>query len=309
MLRLRPCGTAGCWRLLVVAGALVGLATAQTSAEGSSEWAFPCSEEGIERYTSFRIDETITVDGRLDERVWGEAPRSPRFEDLISAGRAIHDTRAAVLWDAQNLYIGFWVEEPDVRGDLTERDSPIYKNNDVEVFIAGRDAYYEFEINSLGTIYEVLFVWDEAYEAGEYRDLPELAKDHPQARSFNGVGLRDHPRGMRTGFWGYDLPGLQTAVQVDGTLNDDQDRDRGWTVELSFPWASLQYLAGEDGRALPPEEGDEWRIDFTRFNQYKEAPPAVDSGGWAWSTHGVWDSHVPECFPFIRFTSQRLESE
>ncbi len=23
------------------------------------------------------------------------------------------------------------------------------------------------------------------------------------------------------------------------------------------------------------------------------APPANDSGGWAWSPHGVWDSHVP----------------
>ena len=39
------------------------------------------------------------------------------------------------------------------------------------------------------------------------------------------------------------------------------------------------------------------------FNQYKEAPPAQDSGGWFWSRHGVWDSHIPECFPYIRFTT------
>ena len=57
-----------------------------------------------------------------------------------------------------------------------------------------------------------------------------------------------------------------------------------------------------DDRALPPDEGDVWRIDFSRFNQYKEAPPAVDAGGWAWSTHRVWDSHVPECFPYISFS-------
>ena len=86
----------------------------------------------------------------------------------------IHDTRAAVLWDDQHLYVGYWVEEPLVEGTLTERDSLIYKNNDVELFIAGRDAYYELEINSLGTIYEVFFVWEEAYETSGYAGLPEF---------------------------------------------------------------------------------------------------------------------------------------
>ena len=59
-----------------------------------------------------------------------------------------------------------------MEGTLTERDSLIYKNNDVELFIAGRDAYYELEINSLGTIYEVFFIWEEAYEKAGYARLP-----------------------------------------------------------------------------------------------------------------------------------------
>ena len=99
------------------------------------------------------------------------------------------------------------------------------------------------------------------------------------------------------------LPGLQWAVHVDGTLNDDSDRDRGWTVELAFPWKAMDVLARGDNRSLPPNEGDVWRMDFSRFNQYKEAPPSRDPGGWAWSPHGVWDSHVPECFPFIEFSN------
>jgi hypothetical protein len=44
-----------------------------------------------------------------------------------------------------------------------------------------------------------------------------------------------------------------------------------------------------------------------RFNTYREAPPRVDRGGWAWSPHGVWDSHVPECFPFIEFSTERVD--
>jgi Carbohydrate-binding family 9 len=67
-----------------------------------------------------------------------------------------------LLWDDTSLYVGYWVEEPFVEATLTERDAPIYKNNDVELFIAGRDAYYEVEINAFGTIYEVFFIWEES---------------------------------------------------------------------------------------------------------------------------------------------------
>ncbi len=269
--------------------------------------AFPWLEDKIAHYTAYRVGAPPTVDGKLDEACWQAAPRSPRFADLISGARAVHDTRAAVLWDDENLYVGFWIEEPHVAATLTERDSLIYTNNDVEVFIAGQDAYYEFEINALGTIYEVFFIWEEAYARGGYAQAPEFGRDHPQVLPFNGVGFTTHPRGPRIGFWNWDFPGLRSAVHVDGTLNDDSDRDRGWTVELAFPWAGMGWLAHGDGRALPPRNGDTWRMDFSRFNQYRAAPPAEDSSGWAWSPHGVWDSHIPECFPFIHFSDTLVE--
>ena len=53
-------------------------------------------------------------------------------------------------------------------------------------------------------------------------------------------------------------------------------------------------------------DGDEWRMDFSRFNRYKEAPPANDPGGWAWSPHGVWDSHIPELFTRVRFSTEPI---
>jgi len=93
---------------------------------------------------------------------------------------------------------------------------------------------------------------------------------------------------------------------VDGTLNDNSDHGRGWTVELALPWKSMEWLAAADGRALPPQEGDVWRMDFSRFNQYREAPPANDSGAWFWSPHGVRDSHIPECYLIIHFTEELL---
>jgi len=263
---------------------------------------FPWPEAQIAHYTAHRARDPLTIDGRLDEPDWQQAQRSPRFVDLVSGRPTIHDTRAAVLWDDDCLYVGFWVEEPFVAATLTERDALVYTENDVELFVAGADGYYELELNPLGTIYEAFFVWEEAYGRGGFGAAPEFARDAAGARPFNGVGFDRHPRGPRLGFFGWDLPGLRTAVAVDGTINDNTDRDRGWTAAIALPWAGLHWLAAGDGRALPPRGGDTWRMDFSRFNTYREAPPARDSGGWAWSAHGVWDSHIPELFPYVHFS-------
>jgi hypothetical protein len=259
-----------------------------------------CREEDIPHYVAQKISDTLTVDGKLDEASWKNASRSNPFKDMISGASAHLNTHAAVLWDDQNLYVGYWIEEPDVTATLTRRDAPIYKDNDVELFIAGEDGYYEFEINSFGTIYEVLFFWMDAYEKKGYQDLPDLNRHAKGAKLFNGVGYK-HPRGRRIGFWKWDMPGLRSAVHVDGSINNSHDRDKGWSVEIAIPWSSLKILADGDGRSLPPKKGDEWRMDFSRFNVNKGT--ANDSGGWAWSPHGVWDSHVPECFTYIRFSN------
>jgi hypothetical protein len=264
---------------------------------------FPCPEASIVRYTAKRVGTPLVVDGRLDEAAWKAAAPSARYVDLISGGPTLHDTRAMVLWDAENLYLGIRVEEPLVRAKFTVNNSPIYEDNDVEVFIAGPDAYYEFEVNAFNTTYEVFFIWESAWARGGFSAASEFARTN--LAGFNGVGYTTHPRGPRLGNFNWHFPGKRTAVFVDGTVNDDRDRDRGWTVEMAFPWAGMKWLA-TDGRALPPKDGDVWRIDFSRFNQYREAAPAKDSGGWALSAHRVWDSHVPECFPYVTFSTNTV---
>lgn len=257
-----------------------------------------CKEEDIPRYTAAKTSGRVNIDGKPDEDAWKNAVRSKPFTDLISGASARLNTQAAVLWDNENLYVAYWVEEPDVTATLTKRDAPIYQDNDVELFVAGADGYYEFEINSFGTIYEVLFFWEDAFEKKGYHLRPEFDRNAKGVRRFNGVAYK-HPRGRRIGFWNWDMPGLKSAVHVNGTINDSSDKDNGWTVEIAIPWSSLKIVAEGDGRALPPKRGDTWRMDFSRFNVKKYNKD--DSGGWAWSSHGVWDSHVPECFTYVEF--------
>lgn len=299
------------WAISALALIVLTAAVAVPAAEMdtmSAEWSFPWPEDQIAEYTAYRTAGPIIIDGNLDEPSWEQAPRSPRFSDLIKGRPGIHDTRAAVLWDEDNLYVGYWIEEPFVEATLTDRDAPIYQNNDVELFVGGQDAYYEFEINAFGTIYEVFFIWEEAYEKAGYAQIPAFDRDAEDVRDFAGVGFQPHPRGNRLGFWNWDFPGLEKVVQVDGTINDNTDRDRGWYVELRLPWRGMKWLAMPDGRSLPPDDGDVWRMDFSRFNQYKEAPPADDPGGWAWSPHGAWDSHIPEVWTRIEFSTTPVDA-
>ena len=293
--------------LMMLLIALVGGATAADVKPGEAARSkFPCPPNEIASYTAFRTSAPIDVDGHLTESVWTNAPWSPRFHDILTGGPAIHDTRACVLWDDQNLYVAFRVEEPFVHARFTNRNDLIYQDNDVELFIAGQDAYYEFEINAFNTTYEVFFIWEAAYQSGGFSQAAEFERS--KLVPFNGVDFKTHPRGKRLGNFNWFFPGMKTGVAIDGTVNQDQDRDRGWTVELAFPWRGMEWLAKADQRALPPRNNDVWRMDISRFNTYKEAPPAKDSGGWVWSKHGIWDSHIPECFPFIRFSTNSVST-
>ena len=272
----------------------------------TAEW----SEKEVEHYNCHRTLEAIRVDGRLDERAWSGAPKSPRFVDMINGRPGFFDTRAAALWDDLNFYVAFWVEEPFVAASLTERDATIFQENDVEVFIDGRDCYYEFEINALNTVYEVFFIWQDAYE--RKFNTPEFDVFSRPAYTFGGNhdrGARTfwrgtHPRGLRWAFTDWDFPGLRTAVQVQGTLNENSEIDEGWTVEIAFPWSGMTHLA--DGRSLPPADGDEWRIFFGRFEKLAVGN-AVVSPAWSWGRIGDTDNHIPERFTRVHFLTATVE--
>jgi hypothetical protein len=262
------------------------------------------SEHNVARYICYRASGVIDIDGRLDEPSWQEARASTSFVDIVTGKPVWFDTRVRLLWNDEYLYFGFTAEETDVWGTLTERDSKIYEENDLEIFIAGSDAYYEFEISALNIIYEVFWIWKDIHHpGGRYWGRSEFDPKTQRTMVMNGVGGHLHPRGERWGFLDWDCKGLRHAVHVDGTLNKRDDVDRGWTAEIAIPWSSLSLLA--DGRSLPPRDGDTWRIDCSRFQRIgRQGEMLEPCAGWTWNVHGHYDSHIPEVFPVITFSDQ-----
>ena len=271
----------------------------------------PARPEEIAHYTAHKIREPLTIDGRLSENAWQKAKKSPRFVDVIGGNPGLYDTRSAVLWDDQYLYVGFWCEEPYVEAAITKRDELIFLENDVEVFIDGGDCYYEFEINARNTLYEVFFIWRDAFKPGGRFDVSEFDIHKQGALTFGGNHDRTddyfwrgtHPRGVRWAFRNWDMPGLKTAVHIDGKLNDPTTPDKGWQVELAFPWKSMHWLA--DGRSIPPKDGDEWKIFFGRYEKMHLNGEEVHAG-WAWNRVGTADNHLPECFTCIHFSEESV---
>jgi hypothetical protein len=275
---------------------------------------YGCPDNEVAHYTALRIEQPLVIDGDLSKPEWQRAEKSPRFVDMVTGAPGFYDTRAAVLWNPEFLYIGFWAEEPFVSATQTERDSIIFLENDLEVFIDGGDCYYELELNALNTVYEVFFIWRDAYQKGSRFDVPEFDVHSSHAFTFAGDYDRSgptfwrgrHPRGARWAFLDWDMPGLQTAVQVQGKINDDTVVDKGWTAEIAIPWKSLHWLAS--GRALPPQAGDVWRLFFGRFQKLLSSGQEVQPHpAWCWNRHGTYDTHLPECFTAIHMSDELLQ--
>jgi GTP-binding protein len=60
-------------------------------------------------------DATVTSDGRVDEAAWSRAPTKTGFTQRFpkDGGRASFQTRVAVLYDDDGLFVGVWAGDPE----------------------------------------------------------------------------------------------------------------------------------------------------------------------------------------------------
>lgn len=238
------------------------------------------------RAVCYRTPSSLTIDGRLDEASWKSAAWSDPFIDIEGDSKPKPRllTRVKMLWDDDYFYFGADLEEPDLWGTYTERESIIFHENDFEVFIdsdGDTHEYYEFEINALNTVWDLMLV-------KPYRD--------------GGPALD-----------AWDIRGLKTAVHVRGSLNRPGDKDDGWSVEIAMPWKILEEAAPGQ---RPPKAGEQWRVNFSRVQwalDVKDGRYAkrTDSKGqplpehnWVWSPQGAVNMHMPERWGYVQFSSR-----
>ena len=111
---------------------------------------------------ALRINGPITIDGRLDEPVWAQAPEANIFlyphteRDNPETVR----TLVKILYDENSVYLGFtcFDSQPQlILMDTTERDADIRDDDSLYVLIAAEhdlNNYYYFGTNLLGTQFD-----------------------------------------------------------------------------------------------------------------------------------------------------------
>lgn len=239
-------------------------------------------------YVAKHTTETIKVDGSMNENAWTNAKWSQVFKDIEGEKAAKYETRIKMIWDNTHIYFFTEIKEPHVWATLKQKDTVIFYNNDFEIFIdpdGDTHNYYELEINALNTI------WD-LYVSKPYRNGAHILND-------------------------WDFKGLKSAVKINGTLNDPNDIDEGWSLEVAIPWASI---SSSGGRTNIPKN-DFWRMNFSRVNwdfdlfdnRYSRKKGADGSFlheyNWVWSPQGVINMHEPEHWGYVYFSADTAAEE
>ncbi len=236
----------------------------------------------------------LAMDGNIEKPFWADVPWTEPFADIsgpdFPTPRFV--TRAKMCWDDEALYVAALLEGSEIWAKLTQRDTVIYYDNDFEVFLdpssCGHD-YLELEMNALNTQWDLLLT-------RPYRD-----------------------GGRSVSCW--DIKGVETAVHINGVLNDPAADNRSWSVELRIPFAPLMetYCREDNPPQLPrcypprkaPRVGEFWRMNFSRVQWQVNADYSkkTDAAGqvlpednWVWAPTGLIDIHCPEFWAYVFFT-------
>lgn len=221
------------------------------------------------------------IDGKLDDAAWQNAATvelkwrfNPANAPALIALTPTVRTTARLLWDRQFLYVGFECEDADVWSTYTQRDAYVWEGEAVEVYLdpSGKGQNYkEIDLNPLGALIDL---------------------NIPEAKDGNPGDVEQNAR--------WNASGLRWATSVNGTTNERNDRDTGWTAELAIP---IQQIL-PDGEQV--YVGDAWRAQFYRIERAKDTTDAT-AEFQAWSPTDTF--HRPERFGVILFagSSRRVD--
>jgi hypothetical protein len=190
-----------------------------------SEKKLALSEQPIFKVS--KATDSITIDGKMDEASWGKTEaRSIDYFYNIEKPTDQQKTTFRMLWNTDTLYAFFECEDKYLTARETKRDGAPYFDDCAELFIIpvpeSLDTHFGFELNLYKASND--FIYFNNYYKGEDRGF----------KPFNPI--------------------FNAEVSINGTLNDNSDIDKGWTMELAIPLSTFGFL----GEFEPLQLGNKW---------------------------------------------------
>ncbi len=251
-----------------MAGIVLAANIARCEVTASAAISAPSIPVSLPRHVEIPLGrETIQVDGRLDEPAWrSAAPLSPLYRN-DGNGEETESTQLLLFYDSEALYIAWLCHDADIQATFRNRDDELWEEEVVEMFITPGELtrYFELQWNPLGTIFDAII-----------------------KNQLDRNGLSKSIQGE----WGWTAEGMQSAVQVEGTVQNPNQPDTSWTVEIRLPFSALGCPA--------PQPGDVWRGNFYRYNR----TTGRDQELCAWSPTLLPSFHQPSRFGYLEFKPQ-----
>ena len=224
-------------------------------------------EPGRPEHTIKKCTEKIVIDGVLDDPDWAVAESLGDFkfpwynydkrEETQKA--ELEKTEVKMLWDDNYLYIYYKCEDKHIWADHYDSNSQTYLDDCVEFDWnpnpdAG-NAWYIFEINCIGNLLSTSNDPDK-----------KVAKGAGKINSRDRLAMVPH-----------------IAHVITGTLNNDEDIDEGWVIEMAIRFDDYPELLKEK-----PKNGTLWRAGINRCGGMTNWQDSMWSPEWGKKVGSFW---------------------
>lgn len=182
-------------------------------------------EEKAQGYLCLRTRGKIKLDGVLDEPDWQRAKRI----EFIPLGEAPAGQKrptsayGKLLYDENNLYIAMAAQDKNIWATIEKHDADIFTEDVLEAFFKPsktHPTYFEFEWSPNNVTLDLV--------------VPGFRKEYESK--------------------------AKSAVKIYGTLNDPEDTDKKWVVEVAIPFSAFNPPVDA------PTPGDQWTFILARYD-------------------------------------------
>ncbi|KAK6999779.1 hypothetical protein BgiMline_009451 [Biomphalaria glabrata] len=250
--------------------------------------ALTCDIPYPRTYVIYKLrGEAIDLDGKLDEKAWKNVGWTDSFVDIQGRGLPSPrlETKVKMRYDDSFLFIGVFIEEPDIWANVSLHDGTVYQDNSFQILMDTRQSnvnYKEITINAKGIISDLMMT---------------------KAYVDSGEPLT---------FWESDV---MSEVHIQGTLNNPKKQDEYWTIEMAIPFTAMYQGSGASLNRSAPEPGETWRANFLRaqwpiknFGTYYEKLTDASTEWWVWQSPEVINVHLPERWGLLQFQDTAINS-
>ena len=184
-------------------------------------------------YKVSRAREAVSIDGKMDEPSWKNAEvQSLNYFFRLDKPVEKQNSKFRMLWDDTNLYLFYECEDTSLTARETNFDGRTYMDDCAEFFVVPvPDSIYMhfgFEINITEVRYDYLVLW----------------------KYYNN----------RTFFISGYNPEYKVKAICDGTINNDKDKDKGWSMEFAIPFSAFSNISS----VTRPKPGARWAFQAVR---------------------------------------------